>query len=57
MRALLVLVLLAAVAVGAYLIVDSSSGGGGQVQLNEQIQGDVDQGVQAIQDLIADNTQ
>ena len=57
MRALLVLVLLAAVAVGAYLIVDSSSGGGGQVQLNEQIQGDVDQAVQAIQDLIADNTQ
>jgi hypothetical protein len=55
MRAVLVLVLLAAVALGAYLIVDSSSGGG-QVQLNEQIKGDVDQAVQAIQDLIADNT-
>ena len=50
------LVLLAAVAVGAYLIVDSSSGGGGQVQLDERIEGDVDQAVQAIQDLIADNT-
>jgi len=55
MRAVLVLVLLAAVALGAYLIVDSSSGGG-QVQLNEQIKGDVDQAVQAIQELIADNT-
>ena len=48
-------VLLAAVAVGAYLIVDSSSGGGGQVQLNERIQGDVDQAVQSIQDLISEN--
>ena len=56
LRALAVLVLLAAVAVGAYLIVDSSSGGGGQVQLNERIQGDVDQAVQSIQDLISDNT-
>ncbi len=55
-RALLVVVLLAAVAIGAYLIVDSSSGGGGQVQLDERIEGDVDQAVQAIQDLIADNT-
>jgi eukaryotic-like serine/threonine-protein kinase len=55
MRALLVIVLLAAVAVGTYLIVDSSSGGG-QVQLNERVQGDVDQAVQAIQDLISDNT-
>ncbi len=56
LRALAVLVLLAAVAVGAYLIVDSSSGGGGQVQLDERIQGDVDQAVQSIQDLISDNT-
>jgi serine/threonine protein kinase len=57
LRALAVLVLLAAVAVGAYLIVDSSSGGGsGQVQLDERIQGDVDQAVQSIQDLISNNT-
>ena len=47
------LVLLAAVAVGAYLIVTRRRAAAAQVQLKERVQGDVDQAVQEIQDLIA----
>jgi hypothetical protein len=54
LRTLLILAVLAAVGVGAYVIVTESGQRG--VQLKEQIQGDVNQAVQEIQDLIDDNT-
>jgi serine/threonine protein kinase len=53
-RTLLVLVILAAVAAGAYVLVSESGQRG--VQLKEQIEGDVNQAVQEIQDLINENT-
>ena len=53
-RTLLVLAVLAAVAVGAYVVVNQSGQRG--VQLKEQVQGDVNQAVQQIQDLIDENT-
>jgi serine/threonine-protein kinase len=53
-RNLLALVLIAGVAVGAYVIVTESSQRG--VQLKEQVEGNVDRAVQEIQDLISDNT-
>jgi serine/threonine-protein kinase len=54
LRTLLILAVLAGVAVGAYLVVSESGQRG--VQLNEQIQGDVNQAVQEIQELISENT-
>jgi eukaryotic-like serine/threonine-protein kinase len=54
LRTLLILAVLAAVGVGAYVVVTESGQRG--VQLKEQIQGDVNQAVQEIQDLIDDNT-
>jgi hypothetical protein len=45
---------LAAAAVGAYVVVTESGQRG--VQLKEQVQGDVQQAVDEIQDLISDNT-
>jgi len=53
-RTLLLLAILAAVAAGAYVLVSESGQRG--VQLKEQIQGDVNQAVQEIQDLINENT-
>ena len=55
LRNVLLLALLAAVAVGAYVIVTESSQRG--VRLKEQVEGNVDRAVQEIQDLISDNTQ
>jgi serine/threonine protein kinase len=54
LRTLLILAVLAGVAVGAYVLVSESGQRG--VQLKEQIQGDVNQAVQEIQDLIDENT-
>jgi serine/threonine protein kinase len=53
-RTLLILAVLAAVAVGAYVLVSESSQRG--VQLKEQIEGDVNQAVDEIQQLIDENT-
>jgi hypothetical protein len=53
-RTLLILAVLAAVAVGAYVLVNET--GQRSVQLKRQIQGDVNQAVQEIQDLISENT-
>jgi serine/threonine protein kinase len=53
-RTLLLLAILAAVAAGAYVLVSESGQRG--VQLKEQIEGDVNQAVQEIQDLINENT-
>src|SRR5215218_10080796 len=53
-RTLLILALFAAVPVGAYVPVSESGQRG--VQLKEQIQGDVDQAVDEIQQLIDENT-
>jgi eukaryotic-like serine/threonine-protein kinase len=54
LRTLLILAVLAAIAVGAYMVVTESTERG--VRLKEQIEGDVNQAVQEIQDLIDDNT-
>jgi eukaryotic-like serine/threonine-protein kinase len=54
LRTLLILAVLAAAGVGAYLVVTQSTERG--VQLKEQIEGDVDQAVQEIRDLIEENT-
>jgi eukaryotic-like serine/threonine-protein kinase len=54
LRTLLILAVLAAVAVGAYTVVNESGRRG--VQLKERIEGDVNQAVQEIQDLIDENT-
>jgi eukaryotic-like serine/threonine-protein kinase len=54
LRTLLILAVLAAVAVGAYTVVNES--GQRSVQLKKRIQGDVNQAVQEIQDLIDQNT-
>jgi serine/threonine-protein kinase len=54
-RALLIAVLLAAVAAGAYVLVSET--GQRSVQLKERVEGGVDQAVQEIQDLISENTQ
>jgi serine/threonine protein kinase len=54
LRTLLILLLLAAVGVGAYVLVSESGQRG--VQLKERVQGDVEQAVNDIQDLIGDNT-
>jgi hypothetical protein len=53
-RLLLILAVLAAAGVGAYLVVTQSTERG--VQLKEQIEGDVNQAVQEIRDLIEENT-
>jgi eukaryotic-like serine/threonine-protein kinase len=53
-RTLLLLAILAAVAAGAYVLVSESGQRG--VQLKQQIEGDVNQAVQEIQDLIDENT-
>jgi serine/threonine protein kinase len=54
LRTLLILAVFAGVAVGAYVLVSETGQRG--VQLKEQIEGDVNQAVQEIQDLINDNT-
>jgi eukaryotic-like serine/threonine-protein kinase len=54
LRTLLILAVLAGVAVGAYVLTSETGRRG--VQLKEQIQGDVNQAVQEIQDLIEQNT-
>jgi eukaryotic-like serine/threonine-protein kinase len=54
LRTLLILAVLTGVAVGAYVV--TSEGGQRGVQLKEQIEGDVNQAVQEIQQLIDDNT-
>jgi hypothetical protein len=54
LRTLLIVLLLAAVAIGTYVLVTESGQRG--VRLKEQVQGDVDQAVDEIQDLIGDNT-
>ena len=54
LRNLLALALLAGIAVAAYVIVTDTSQRG--VQLKERVEGNVDQAVQEIQDLISDNT-
>jgi eukaryotic-like serine/threonine-protein kinase len=54
LRTVLILAVLAAAAVGAYVVVTESGQRG--VQLKEQVQGDVQQAVDEIQDLISDNT-
>ena len=53
-RNLLLVALLAGVAAGAYVLITDSSARG--VQLKEQVEGNVDQAVQEIQDLLSDNT-
>ena len=53
-RTLLILAILAGVGVGAYVLVSESGQRG--VQLKQQIEGDVNQAVQEIQDLISENT-
>jgi eukaryotic-like serine/threonine-protein kinase len=54
LRALLLLAVLAAIGVGAYVLTTETGQRG--VQLKEQIQGDVNQAVQEIEDLINENT-
>jgi serine/threonine protein kinase len=54
LRTLLVLAVLAAVAVGAYVLVTETGQRG--VRLEQRIEGDVNQAVQEIQDLIDENT-
>ena len=54
LRALLIVVLLAALAVGAFVLITSGSERG--VQLREDVQGDVEQSIQQLEDLIRDNT-
>jgi len=54
LRTLLIVALLAVVGVGAYVLVDQSGRRG--VQLKEQVQGDAQQAVDEIKDLIDDNT-
>jgi eukaryotic-like serine/threonine-protein kinase len=54
LRTLLVLALLAAIGVGAYVLVDQTGQRG--VQLRERVEGNVDQAVDEIQGLIEDNT-
>jgi serine/threonine protein kinase len=54
LRTLLILAVLAAVALGAYVVVNES--GRRSVQLKERIEGNVNQAVQEIQDLIDENT-
>jgi hypothetical protein len=54
LRALLILVLLAALAVGAFVLVTSGSERG--VQLRQDVQGNVEESVQQLEDLIRDNT-
>ena len=54
MRTLLILALFAVVAAGAYVLTTETGQRG--VELKEQIQGDVNQAVQEIQDLIEENT-
>jgi hypothetical protein len=53
-RTLLVVAMLAAIAAGAYVLVSETGQRG--VQLKERIEGNVDDAVQEIQDLISDNT-
>jgi eukaryotic-like serine/threonine-protein kinase len=53
-RTLLILAVLAAVAVGAYVVVSESGQRG--VQLKEQVEGDVNQAIDEIQQLIDENT-
>jgi serine/threonine protein kinase len=53
-RTLLILAVLAAVAVGAYMVVSESGQRG--VQLKEQVEGDVNRAVDEIQQLIDENT-
>jgi eukaryotic-like serine/threonine-protein kinase len=53
-RTLLILALLAAIAVGAYTLVDQGSRRG--VELREQVEGNVEQAVDEIRGLIEDNT-
>jgi serine/threonine-protein kinase len=54
-RALLVVAVLAAIAAGAYVLISETGQRG--VQLQERIEGNVDDAVQQIQDLISENTQ
>jgi serine/threonine protein kinase len=54
LRTLLLLALLAAIAIGAYALVDQGSRRG--VELREQVEGNVEQAVDEIQGLIEDNT-
>ena len=54
LRTLLIVALLAAIGVGAYVLVDQTGQRG--VQLREQVEGNVDQAVDEIQGLIEDNT-
>jgi serine/threonine-protein kinase len=54
LRTLLILALLAAIGVGAYVLLDQTGQRG--VQLREQVEGNVDQAVDEIQGLIEDNT-
>jgi eukaryotic-like serine/threonine-protein kinase len=54
LRTLLILAVLAAVAVGAYVLVSETGQRG--VRLEQRIEGDVNQAVQEIQDLIDENT-
>jgi hypothetical protein len=51
---LLILALLGAIGVGAYMLVDQTGQRG--VQLRERVEGNVDQAVDEIQGLIDDNT-
>jgi len=53
-RALLIVALLAALAVGAFVLITSGSERG--VQLREDVQGNVEESVQQLEDLIRDNT-
>ena len=53
-RAALVLVLLAALAVGAFVLI--TQGSEKQVQLNEDVQGGIERSVQQLEDLIRENT-
>jgi eukaryotic-like serine/threonine-protein kinase len=54
LRGLLVLALIAAIAVGAYVLVNSASQR--SVQLKEDVSGDVQQTIDQVKDLIRDNT-
>jgi hypothetical protein len=54
LRALLIAALLAVLAVGAFVLL--TSGSERRVQLREDIQGNVEQSVQQLEDLIRENT-
>ena len=56
-RVLALLAVVAIVAAGLAIYASTESGRQKTVQLNQQIQGDVDQTVDAIKQLIQDNTQ